>query len=219
MVAFVVVKEEILPLPEAFKPILGIELVQAYVVPATPKLLEKSIEEVVEPTQYASDDMASTVGVGLTVIVKDSLFPVHVVVPWVKLGVTCTTATTGVELIFVALNEAILPVDDAAKLIEGVVFVQEYVVPVIAPVKLTAATEALLHTTRLEGSTTVGVGITLILNVTGFPTHSSNKLVYFGVTLKFPVCTELVELTVLKAEILPVLEACIPIEVFVLVHS
>ena len=111
------------------------------------------------------------------------------------------------------------PVEFAAKLIDVAVLVQEYVVPVIAPVKLTAATEALLHTTKLGGSTTVGVGITLILNVTGFPTHSSNRLVYFGVTLKFPVCTELVELIVLKAEILPVLEACIPIEVFVLVHS
>ena len=98
-------------------------------------------------------------------------------------------------------------------------FVQEYVVPVIAPVKLTAATEALLHTTKLGGSTTVGVGITLMLNVTGFPIHSSKRLVYFGVTLKFPVCTELVELTVLKEDILPVFEACIPIEVLVLVQS
>ena len=163
--------------------------------------------------------MASTVGVGFTVMVNDSLFPVQVVDPCVKLGVTCTTATTGAALVFVALNEAIFPVDDAVRLIEGVVFVQEYVVPVIAPVKLTAATEVLLHTIKFGGSTTVGVGMTLILNVTGLPTHSSKRLVNFGVTLKFPVCTELVELIVLKAEILPVLEACIPIEGFVLVHS
>ena len=77
---------------------------------------------------------------------------------------------------------------------------------------MTAGTAALLQTTRFAGSTTVGVGITLILNVTGLPEHSWRRLVYLGVTLKFPVCTVLPELTVLNAAIFPVPDAPTPID-------
>ena len=83
MVALVVVNEAIFPFPVAANPIAALEFVQAKEVPETPKLLENKTGLEGEPTQYAAGAWASTVGVGFTVIVKDSLVPVQVVGPCV----------------------------------------------------------------------------------------------------------------------------------------
>jgi len=54
-------------------------------------------------------------------------------------GVTVTVAVIGLAPVFIALNDAILPLPLAASPMPGVSFVQLKVVPV--PVKLTAAVE------------------------------------------------------------------------------
>jgi hypothetical protein len=92
------------------------------------------------------------------------------------------------------------------------------VVPVSAPEKFTAGTAALLQTTIFAGSTTVGVGMTLMLNDVGLPKHSCKRWVYFGVTLKIPVCTVFVVFTVLNAAIFPEPLHKTPIEEFVFVQ-
>lgn len=72
---------------------------------------------------------------------------------------------------------AILPVPDAAKPIDGVLFVQVNTVPATAPVKFTGAVGVLAHTAWLAGWFTVGVGLTVIVNVTGKLTQVTPPLV------------------------------------------
>ena len=71
MPVFVVIKEEILPFPDAANPIVLLLFDQEYVVPATPKTLAKTTVFVAEPTQYALEDNELTVGVGFTVMLND----------------------------------------------------------------------------------------------------------------------------------------------------
>ena len=65
-----------------------------------------------------------TVGEGLTEIVNVRDGPGHVTPPAVYCGVTVIVATTGVEPLFIAVNEAILPVPLAASPIDVVLFAQ-----------------------------------------------------------------------------------------------
>ena len=81
---------------------------------------------------------ALTTGSGLTVMVKVIGVPVQVVPPLTKLGVTVIVATTGALVVLSAVNE-MLPVPEAAKPMLVVVLVQLYTVPVVAPLKVTAA--------------------------------------------------------------------------------
>lgn len=76
-------------------------------------------------------------------------------------------AITGIFDAFSAVKPGILPVPDAAKPIDGLLFVQLYTVPATAPVNVTGAVGVLAHTTWLAGWLTVGVGFTVIVNVTG----------------------------------------------------
>ena len=81
-------------------------------------------------------------------------------------GVTVIVAVTGLDVAFVAVNAAILPVPLAAKPILVVLFVQLYVVPVtVEPVKVTAVVIAFAQTVWSEGFVTEGVGLTIIVNV------------------------------------------------------
>ena len=60
-------------------------------------------------------------------------------------GVTVIVAVIGAPVAFVAVNDPILPVPDAARPMAGLEFVQLYAVPVTAPVKFTAAVAAPLQ--------------------------------------------------------------------------
>ena len=60
-----------------------------------------------------------------------------------------------------AENELILPDPVDANPIEVVLFVHVYVVPLTAPLKLTAAVDAPLQSVWLPGVVTVGVGLTV----------------------------------------------------------
>ena len=86
-------------------------------------------------------------------------------------------AVTGTLVAFKAVKLAILPVPDAAKPIEALLLVQLYTVPATAPVKLTGAVAVLAHTTWLAGWLTVGVGLTVMVNVTGKLTQVTPPLV------------------------------------------
>src|SRR5262245_19572349 len=88
-----------------------------------------------------------------------------------KCGVTVIVATTGAAVLFVAVNASIFPVLPAPRPILVLSFVKTY--EVALPVNVTAVVDALLQTTWSAGSSTVGVGLTVIVNEVGEPSHPS----------------------------------------------
>ena len=80
-------------------------------------------------------------------------------------------------VVLVAVKLAILPVPLAARPIVVLLFVQLYTVPATAPVKFTAAVAVLLHTTWLATAFTVGIGLTVMVNVCGVPVQVPPALV------------------------------------------
>jgi hypothetical protein len=73
--AFIAVKEAILPVPDAPRPMPGSVLVQPYVVPLTAPLKFTAVEAM--PLHNTWLVGAVTVGVGFTVITKLAVLPVH----------------------------------------------------------------------------------------------------------------------------------------------
>jgi hypothetical protein len=73
--------------------------------------------------------------------------PSQIADPFVKRGVTVIVAITGAVPVLTAANEAIFPVPLTDNPIEGVLFVQRYVVPATVPPKVTAVVFPPLHTT------------------------------------------------------------------------
>lgn len=86
-------------------------------------------------------------------------------------------AITGTLVAFSAVKLGMSPVPDAANPIDGALLVQLYTVPATAPVKFTGAVGVLAHTVWLAGWFTVGVGFTVIVNVTGKLTQVTPPLV------------------------------------------
>ena len=86
-------------------------------------------------------------------------------------------AVTGAVPVLIALKEAMLPVPLAARPIDVVLLVQLYTVPGTAPLKVTAAVGAPLHTTWLGTLFTVGVGFTVMVKVIGVPVQVVPALV------------------------------------------
>jgi hypothetical protein len=74
----------------------------------------------------------------LTVIVKVVGEPLQPTEPFVKRGVTVIVAVTGEIPVLTAVKLAMSPVPLAARPIEGVLFVQRYVVPATVPPNDTA---------------------------------------------------------------------------------
>ena len=93
---FIAVNDGILPVPEAFKPIVVRLFVQLYPVPVPVKFNAK-IEEPLQTTWLASE---STSGVGLTVMVNVCPAFVHDKFPVVYTGVTVIVAVTGKSVVF-----------------------------------------------------------------------------------------------------------------------
>lgn len=112
---------------------------------------------------------AVTEGVGFTVILKVTDGPVQETLAFVYPGIIVMVATTGVLVLFVAVNTGMLPVPLAASPMEVLLFVHENVVPVTAPVKLITADETALQRATFAGCTTVGVGFIVMVNVLGKP--------------------------------------------------
>ena len=134
----------ILPVPLAARPMDGVLLVQLYTVPAVaPVKLMAVVEAPLQTTWLVT---VFTVGTGFTVMVNIVGVPVQVTAPLVYEGVTVIVAVTGTAVALVAVNEPIFPVPLAARPMDGVLLIQLYTVPIIAPEKLTAVVDAPLHT-------------------------------------------------------------------------
>ena len=123
-------------------------------------------------------------------------------------GVTVTVATTGAVPVLIALKLAILPTPLAARPMDGVLFVQLNIVPATAPVKVTGAVGAPLHTTWLAGWFTSGVGLTVTVAVIAAP----GQPFAVGMMVKVTVTGTLVVLVKVPL-ILPAPLAAIPVTV------
>ena len=117
-------KEAIEPVPEAARPIAVLLLVQLYVT--VPPVLEEVNEMplVVAPLHTATLLTAFTAGVGLTVMVKDLTDPTQLIPPLASVGVTDIVATAGADPVLTPVNDAMLPVPEAASPIAVLVLVQ-----------------------------------------------------------------------------------------------
>ena len=89
----------------------------------------------------------TTSGVGLTVMVKYLVMPLH---PLME-GMMVTVPVIGALLLFTAVKTGILPVPLAPRPIRGWSFVQVYTTDAEALLKLIASEAAPLHNSWLEG--------------------------------------------------------------------
>jgi hypothetical protein len=97
-------------------------------------------------------------GVGFTVIVNVSGVPVQPD----NVGVTVIEATTGLEVVFVAVNAGRLVVPLAASPIDGAEFVQVYVAPTGVLVNVFAPTGAPLQTVMFASELIAGGALTVM---------------------------------------------------------
>jgi len=206
---FVAVNEAMSPFPVAANPIEGVLFVQPNEVPDTvsPKLMTA----VGAPLHNICAATVSTVGVGLTVMVNVSPVPVQ---PFAE-GVTVMVAVTAVLPVLVAVKDAMLPFPAAASPMEGVSLVQSKDVPATVSANVTAAVDAPLHSVCGVPAGTVGVGLTVMVNVSAVPVQpfAEGVTVMVAVTVVFPV------LVAVKDAMLPFPAAASPMEGVSLVQS
>ena len=126
-------------------------------------------------------------------------------------------ATWSVVPVLMAVNAAMFPVPLAARPILVLLLVQLYTVPAIVPVKFTGAVCAPGQTDWLAGWLTVGVGLTVIVNVVVAPVQVVPPLVKVGVTTIVPVIGAMPAFVDVK-DMLPVPLAPKPMAVLLLVQ-
>lgn len=160
------VSAAILPEPLAAKPIEVLLFVdQLKVVLATLLGELKVIGLKLDPKQMVWLAPPETVGKGFTVIVKVCAGPAQEP----KNGVTVMVAVTFELVLLVGLNAAIVPLPEPTKLMDVVVFVQLYVMPVEGElVKAIAGCTTPGQTVRSAGSVKVILGLTVIVIVCVF---------------------------------------------------
>ena len=139
--------------------------------------------------------------------------PAHVIEPKVYFGVTVIVATTGLDVELLAANDVIFPEPVAAKPIDASLLIQSYVVA--TPLKLITVVFAPLQTSWFAGATTLGVGLTVMLNVFEGP----GQELYDGVTVIFAVCGVDPLFVAGKFKMLPVPVAARPMLVLSFVHE
>ena len=127
-------------------------------------------------------------------------------------------AVIGALVALMAIKLAIFPVPDAAKPIDGVVFVHVNTVPGTVPLKVTGAVGAPAHTAWLAGWFTFGVGLTVMVKVIDGPTQLVPPLVKVGVTVIVATTGALVALIAVNDNISPVPAAAKPMEAVLLVQ-
>ena len=137
--------------------------------------------------------------------------------PFVYVGVTVIVAVIGAVPVLVGVKLGIVDPDPLApNPIDGVLFVQLYVVPdTNDPPKLTADVKLPLQTTTSVGFVTVAVGYTDIVKLVGVPIHPSK----IGVTNIVLVIVVLVLFVATKLPMFPVPLPDKPIEVLLFVHE
>ncbi len=129
-------------------------------------------------------------------------------------GVTVMVDVTGAAPGLVAVNEPILPVPLAARPMDVLLLVQVYVVPAMAPVKLIGDVGDPEQSVWLPTGFTVGLGFTVMVNVTGVPVQPPAT----GVTVMVDVTGEVPALVAVNEPMLPVPLAARPMEVLLLVQ-
>ena len=174
VVVFTAVKEGILPVPLAARPIEVVLLVQLYTVPVTAPV--KLIAVVAVPLHNDWLATVFTVGIGFTVMVNVLGVPAQVE-PLTKTGVTVMVAVIAALVLFVPMKEGMLPVPLAPRPIAVLLFVQLNTVPGTVVVKFTAPVGEPLQTVWFATAFTVGVGFTVMVNVIGVPVHVVPPLV------------------------------------------
>ena len=153
----------------------------------------------------------ATVGDGLTVTVKLCAVPTHVL----AVGVTVIVPAIAEEVPLVAVKEEIFPEPEFVRPIAVLLFVHAYVVPATAPVKFKAPVAFPLHTARLAGTVTVGVGFTVIVKFCGLPTQPFAV----GVTVIVAVDAEELALVAVNDGMLPEPDAPRLMPVLLLIHA
>ena len=212
---FMAVKEVISPLPDAGRPIEVLLFVQVYVVVPPELVVEKLTAAVLLPLQTTWLAGMLTCAVGLTVMVNTWDDPLQFTLALLKRGVTVMVAVTGDEPLFIAVKEVILPLPDAGRPIEVLLFVQVYVVvpPELVVEKLTAAVLLPLQTTWLAGMFTCAVGLTVMVNTWDDPLQFTLALLKRGVTVMVAVTGAEPLFMAVKEVISPLPDAGRPIEV------
>jgi hypothetical protein len=155
--ALVPLNAAIFPAPLAPNPIAVLEFVQANVVPGVK--LVKLVAAMLPPSQTTMFAGTTTAGVGLIVIVYVEGVPGQPL----AVGVTVIVAVIGALPVFVPLKAAMFPVPFATKPIAVFELVQLNVAPATGLVKFVAAMFTPLQTIMFAGTTTVGVGFTVIV--------------------------------------------------------
>ena len=118
------------PLPPA-KPVTvppdGVVVIDAVQVKVVPVVADVIVYPTAVLSQISFVAALLTVGVGLTVMVKDWAVPVQLTEPFVKVGVTVIVATTGAVPVLVAVKDGMVGVfvPLAANPMEVVLFVHE----------------------------------------------------------------------------------------------
>ena len=130
-------------------------------------------------------------------------------------GVTVIVAVTGSAVLFVPKKEKISPVPLAARPMDGSEFVQVKVVPGVVIVKLVAKIIPALQITISEGTTTTGVGFTVIVYEDGVP----GQPLAVGVTVIVDVTGFAVLFVPVNNGVFPVPLAARPIDATELIQS
>ena len=208
-VLFVPVNEGMLPMPLAAIPIDASEFVQSNVVPGV--VLVKTPAARFAPLQTTISAETTAIGIGLTVILYETGTPEQ---PF-EVGVTVMSAVTGNAVLLVPVNEGEFPVPLASSPIDGSEFTQSNVVPGVVLVNTPAATFAPLQTIISEGTTTTGVGSTVIVYERGIP----GQPLAVGVTVSVAITEIAVLLVAVNAGVFPVPLAARPIDASELVQS
>ena len=153
----------------------------------------------------------TTTGVGSTVIVYERGMPGQPL----AVGVTVSVAITEIAVLLVAVNAGVFPVPLAASPIEAYELVQSNVVPGVVLVKFEATIVAPLQTIISEGTTTAGVGLTVIVYEAGVP----GQPLAVGVTVIVAITGSAVLFVPVNAGVSPVPLAARPIPESELIQS
>lgn len=129
----------------------------------------RAIALLVAPLHNVTLAGAVTVGVGLTVIEKLVVAPLHEIPPPVNTEVTVIFPVMGAAPPLVTTKGAMVPVPLPNKPMEGLEFTQVYELPV--PANAICDVVAPAHSVTLLTALTVVLGLTVILNSIGAPVH------------------------------------------------
>jgi len=155
---------------------------------------------------------------GFTVMVNEVGVPLQVTAPLVNCGVTVMVAVMGALVVLVVTKEAILPIPLAPSPMAGLSFTQLKTVPGTNPEKVTSEVEEPTQITCPITLSTVGMGLTVMVNKVGVPVQVTPELVKEGVTVMVAVTGALVVLLAVKAAMSPEPVAASPMEISELIQ-